>query len=120
VKTLQNFVTVPTAAIQRGSPGTYVYALGDDGTVSVRQIKIGPTDGTMTAVESGLKAGDRVVVDGSDRLRDGIKVNITEMDGKPVATKAGGGQAGQNGNSGRRRSGGANGGNSGGANSGGQ
>ncbi len=115
VKTLQNVVTVPTAAIQRGSPGTYVYALGDDGTVSVRQVKIGPTDGTMTAVESGLKAGDHVVVDGSDRLRDGIKVNITEMDGKPVAAKAGGGgqsgqvgQNGQNGNLGRRRAGGAN------------
>ena len=126
VKTLQNVVTVPTAAIQRGSPGTYVYALSDDGTVSVRQIKIGPTDGTLTAVESGLKAGDHVVVDGSDRLRDGIKVNITEMDGKPVTAKTGSGQdgqGGQNGNSGRRRSGaagGANGGSSSGTNSGGQ
>jgi membrane fusion protein, multidrug efflux system len=122
VKTLQNVVTVPTAAIQRGSPGTYVYALGDDGTVSVRQIKTGPTDGTTTAVESGLKAGDHVVVDGSDRLRDGIKVNVTEMDGKPATAKAsGGGQSGQgdqNGNPGRRRSGGPGG--AGGANSGGQ
>ena len=102
VKTLQNVVTVPTVAIQRGSPGTYVYVLSADNTVSVRPIKIGPTDGSMTAVNSGLTAGDHVVVDGSDRLRDGLKVNLSEMDGKPTAPKGGGGQ---NANPGRRRAG---------------
>lgn len=102
VKTLQNVVTVPTVAIQRGSPGTYVYVLSADNTVSVRPIKIGPTDGSMTAVDSGLTAGDHVVVDGSDRLRDGLKVNVSEMDGKPTAPKGGGGQ---NANPGRRRAG---------------
>ena len=54
VKTLQNVVTVPTAAIQRGSPGTYVYVINSDSTVSVRQIKTGPVDGNLTAVNSGL------------------------------------------------------------------
>jgi multidrug efflux system membrane fusion protein len=76
VKTLHNVVTVPTAAIQRGAPGTYVYVINADNTVSVRPIKTGPTDGPVAAVDSGLSVGDRVVVDGTDRLRDGARVTI--------------------------------------------
>ncbi len=75
VKTLTNVVTVPTAAIQRGAPGTYVYVI-NDGKVAVRTIKTGPTDGPMTAVTSGLSAGEQVVVDGMDRLRDGARVTV--------------------------------------------
>ncbi len=69
-------VTVPTAAIQRGAPGAYVYVINADNTVSVRPIKLGPTDGPMAAVKSGLAAGDRVVIDGTDRLRDGARVIV--------------------------------------------
>jgi membrane fusion protein, multidrug efflux system len=76
VKTLHNVMTVPTAAIQRGAPGTYVYVINADNTVSVRPIRTGPTDGPMAAVDSGLSVGDRVVVDGTDRLRDGARVII--------------------------------------------
>jgi membrane fusion protein, multidrug efflux system len=91
VKTLHDVVTVPTAAIQRGAPGTYVYVINQDNTVSVRPIKIGPTDGPMAAVESGLSLGDRVVVDGTDRLRDGARVIVpgargaTPAAGNPAA-----------------------------------
>jgi multidrug efflux system membrane fusion protein len=98
VKTLQNAVTVPAAAVQRGAPGAtpggamgaYVYLVNSDNTVSVRQIKVGPTyvnanNASMTAVTSGLSAGDRVVTDGADRLRDGLNVNVTTIDGKDVA-----------------------------------
>jgi membrane fusion protein, multidrug efflux system len=104
VKTLANAVTVPTAAIQRGAPGasggalgSYVYVVNADSTVSVRQIKTGPTTVTpdnisLTEVPSGLKAGERVVTDGSDRLREGLKVNVTTIDGKQVAPAGGGGQ----------------------------
>jgi multidrug efflux system membrane fusion protein len=76
VKTLNDVVTVPTAAIQRGAPGAYVYIVNADNTVSVRPIKLGPSDGPMAAVTSGLSAGERVVVDGTDRLRDGARVTI--------------------------------------------
>jgi membrane fusion protein, multidrug efflux system len=76
VKTLNNVVTVPTAAIQRGAPGAYVYVINADNTVSVQPIKLGPTDGPTAAVTSGLSAGQRVVVDGLDRLRDGARVTI--------------------------------------------
>jgi membrane fusion protein, multidrug efflux system len=91
VNTLHDVVTVPTAAIQRGAPGTYVYVINADNTVSVRPIKIGPTDGPMAAVDSGLSAGERVVVDGTDRLRDGARVTVPGASGisqTPAATGA--------------------------------
>ena len=83
VKTLQNVVTVPTSALQRGAPGAYVYVINADNTVSVRQVSTGPVDGNVTAINSGLSAGDRVVTDGTDRLRDGLKVTIAGEGGEP-------------------------------------
>jgi multidrug efflux system membrane fusion protein len=59
-----------------GAPGTFVYLVGNDDAVSVLKVGLGPLDGAMYAVNSGLSPGDRVVVDGSDRLRDGAKVLI--------------------------------------------
>jgi membrane fusion protein, multidrug efflux system len=85
VKTLHNVVTVPTAAIQRGAPGSYVYIINADNTVSVRPISIGPSDGPFAAVNSGLAVGERVVVDGTDRLRDGAKVIVPAAKGQPPA-----------------------------------
>jgi multidrug efflux system membrane fusion protein len=100
VGTLTNVVTVPTAAIQRGSPngqqGSYVYVVKSDNTVTVKPIGIGPTDGSMTAVNTGLAAGDQVVIDGADRLREGLHVNVSTLDGKPPGG-AGGPAAGSQG-----------------------
>ena len=95
VKTLQNAVTVPTPAIQRGAPGAYVYVINADNTVSVRQVSTGPVDGNITAINSGLSAGERVVIDGTDRLRDGLKV-IVAGDNDPAATAASGAASGKN------------------------
>jgi membrane fusion protein, multidrug efflux system len=89
VKTLHDVTTVPTAAIQRGAPGAYVYVINAENTVAVRAIKIGPIDGPMAAVNSGLAVGDRVVVDGMDRLRDGAHVTIPGTH-NPAPTPAGG------------------------------
>jgi multidrug efflux system membrane fusion protein len=100
VGTLTNVVTVPTAAIQRGSPngqqGSYVYVVKSDNSVTVKPIGIGPTDGSMTAVNTGLAAGDQVVIDGADRLREGLHVNVSTLDGKPPGG-AGGPAAGSQG-----------------------
>jgi membrane fusion protein, multidrug efflux system len=85
VTTLQNVVRIPTAGIQRGAPGTYAYVINANNTVSIRPIKLGQADGGMTEVTSGLKAGERVVVDGADRLRDGQTVTIPPP---PSATPA--------------------------------
>ena len=78
LKTLHGVVTVPSNAIQHGAPGTFVYLVGADDRVSVRPVHLGPLDGARYAVTSGLSPGDRVVVDGTDRLRDGAKVMISD------------------------------------------
>jgi multidrug efflux system membrane fusion protein len=72
--TRKGVVTIPGAALQRGSQGSFVYVVKDDNTVSVRPVKLGPGEGERVAVESGLAAGERVVVDGMDRLREGARV----------------------------------------------
>jgi membrane fusion protein, multidrug efflux system len=105
VNTLHDVVTVPAAAIQRGAPGGYVYLVNADNTVSVRPIKIGPADGPTAEVVSGLSAGERVVVDGTDRLRDGARVTVPQASGAPATAPAAqprGAEHGQN----RRSSGG--------------
>lgn len=70
-------VLVPSAAVQRGTPGTFVYVVGAEGTVSVRRVKLGPAQGESVSVESGLAAGEMVVVDGADKLREGAKVDAS-------------------------------------------
>ena len=77
VDTVTNAPLVPTAAILRGTPGTYVYLMDGDEKVVVRPIAVGESDGPRTVVVSGLEVGDRVVTDGTDRLRDGAPVRIT-------------------------------------------
>jgi membrane fusion protein, multidrug efflux system len=76
VNTMQNTIRVPVPAVQRGEPGTYVYVINANNTVSVRPVKVGPTDGGYMAVLSGLQVGEKVVTDGTDRLRDGAPVIV--------------------------------------------
>lgn len=76
VETRQDATLLPTAAVQRGAPGTFVYAVNDDRSVSVKPVKLGPVQGEITAVESGIAPGARVVVDGADKLREGAKVEL--------------------------------------------
>jgi len=67
---------MPTAGVQRGVPGTFVYLVNADNTVSVRKVDLGITDGDRVEVKSGLQPGDKIVVDGADKLRDGAKINV--------------------------------------------
>ncbi len=82
--TLRGVVTIPTAAILRGAPGAYAYVVGADNKVSVHALKLGPTDGDMTQVISGLAPGDRVVTEGTDRLREGALVEIPDEAKSPA------------------------------------
>ncbi len=86
LRTLRGVVRVPTAAVQHGAPGTYVYLVKPDDTVGVASIRTGITDGEYQQVLDGLKAGDRVVVDGTDRLRDGAKIRVVPDAADPLAT----------------------------------
>ncbi|HET7757843.1 MAG TPA: MdtA/MuxA family multidrug efflux RND transporter periplasmic adaptor subunit, partial [Steroidobacteraceae bacterium] len=74
--TLHGATLIPQAGVQRGAPGTYVYVVNQDQTVSVRKVTLGPGDATDVSVTHGLAPGERVVVDGADKLKDGAKVQL--------------------------------------------
>src|SRR6516165_8395497 len=80
VDTRQDTEIVPSSAVQRGAPGTFVYVVKPDHTVAVQKVKVGPTDGQRIAIASGLQPGESVVIDGADRLRDGAKVTVALAD----------------------------------------
>ncbi len=69
---------VPNAAVVRGGQGTFVYVIKEDRTVELRKVSVGVTEGDSLSIESGLAPGELVVVEGSDRLRDGAKVEIPD------------------------------------------
>ncbi len=93
----QGVTLVPSAAVQRGTPGTFVYVVTPSNTASVRKVVLGPAQGEFTQIESGISAGESVVVDGADKLREGAKVDVTsrEAAGKGGPRKGGGGGAGK-------------------------
>ncbi|MFD1691007.1 MdtA/MuxA family multidrug efflux RND transporter periplasmic adaptor subunit [Azotobacter chroococcum] len=78
VTTRQQATLAPAAALQFGSQGTFVYVVDSDGKVQLRYVTAGPGDGTTTLIEQGLSAGERVVLEGTDRLRDGGKVEVID------------------------------------------
>jgi len=65
---------VPTAAIQTGPTGAFVYLVTANQTVTVRQVSLGPSEADNTAIDKGLSPGERVVVEGMERLREGSRV----------------------------------------------
>ena len=71
-------VVIPSAAVQRGQRGTFVYVAKPDSTVTVRPVVLGPVQGDQITVESGLAAGESVVIDGADKLREGGKITVTD------------------------------------------
>lgn len=103
IDTLPNAILIPSAAVQRGSLGTFVYVVKEDSSVAVRPVVLGPAKGEITSIASGLQAGEKVVVDGADKLREGGKVELISRD---TQNGAGGGRKGGPGG-GQRRGGGA-------------
>lgn len=92
VQTVANAVAIPGAAVQYGSRGTYVYVVNKEGKAVVRDVVLGPADGTRQSIASGLVSGELVVLEGLDRLRDGSKVIATEA--TPSSSNAVAGKAG--------------------------
>ena len=78
VETRRDVVTVPSAALQRSTRGNFVFVVREDSTVAVRPVRLGPAEGERIAIEAGVEAGERVVTDGLDRLREGAKVEIAQ------------------------------------------
>ena len=89
VDTIHNATIVPSASVQTGSVGQFVYVVKPDDTVTVRVVKVGPIDGERTSLTSGLQVGETVVIDGADRLREGAKVVIPAAHAANGASGAG-------------------------------
>ncbi len=100
VKTLDEAVLMPSAALQFGARGHYAYVVGADSKVELRTLKVGPSNGDRTVVEQGLKVGERIVMEGTDRLRDGSEVEVVDPAtlGKGAAAGAPAPQDAPNGN----------------------
>lgn len=83
VRTLQNALTIPAASVQQGNRGAFVYVVEADDTAAVKPVKIGDRSGERVVVLDGIKVGDRVVLEGTDRLRAGAKVRVISAPGGP-------------------------------------
>ncbi|HEX4583712.1 MAG TPA: efflux RND transporter periplasmic adaptor subunit [Burkholderiaceae bacterium] len=86
---IDNALTIPSAAVQRGAPGLYAYVVKADNTVQIRPLKTGPTEGDRVQVLEGLAANDRVVVDGVDKLRDGAAVELIDPATRRIGSASG-------------------------------
>lgn len=98
---------VPAAAVQRGSRGTFVYVVNADNTVSVRNVRVGPSQDENVAIDDGVKPGEVVVTDGADKLREGASVDVAGRAAPPAADapRAGRGEGRQGRKSGGGRKG---------------
>jgi membrane fusion protein, multidrug efflux system len=76
IEVRRGVIIVPSAAIQRGPQGPFVYAVKTDHTVTVRHVEVGEIQGGEVSIKSGLSEGELVVTDGAERLRDGAKVEL--------------------------------------------
>lgn len=79
VETRKDAIVIPSAGVQRGPNGIFSYVVKPDGeSIEIRDIKVGPSEGGDTIIDSGLKAGEVVIIDGVDKLTDKSKVKIAD------------------------------------------
>jgi membrane fusion protein, multidrug efflux system len=99
VDTLTNQTVVPNVAVQNGQQGTFVYVVDQDSIVHLKPVQVGVTTATESDILTGISDGDRVVVDGTDRLIEGATVRVRkagELDNPPgYEPGAGGGRGGR-------------------------
>jgi multidrug efflux system membrane fusion protein len=76
IETRRGATVVPTAAIQASPQGSFVYVVRPDQTVAARPVTVGVTDGDDVSIDRGLAVGERVVVEGAERLRDGAAIDL--------------------------------------------
>jgi membrane fusion protein, multidrug efflux system len=92
VRRIQDAIVVPISALRHGSKGDFVYVLDSEtNTVAQRSVVAGQVEADRVQITSGLAAGEKVITEGGDRLKDGAKVKLPEQistnskgpDGKP-------------------------------------
>jgi multidrug efflux system membrane fusion protein len=83
INTLTQVVVAPTAAVQRGPNGTFVYVVQPDNKVAVRPVTVSQQDETQAVIANGLEASERVVTTGFARLTTGAAVTVTNAESAP-------------------------------------
>jgi len=78
VDTAKNAVVIPSAAVQRGPRGAYIYVIDQNNTASRRNVVVGHEDAQGSIITEGVTPGDKVVIDGTSRLSDASKVTIVQ------------------------------------------
>ncbi|AKU20290.1 efflux RND transporter periplasmic adaptor subunit [Massilia sp. NR 4-1] len=100
LRTVKDAVMVPVTALRHGSTGDFVYVLNQDKTVALRPVTRGQATVDKVQIKTGVQAGEQVITEGADRLKDGARVTLPgERGGKGAGT---GGQAGEGGEGPRR------------------
>ena len=84
IDTLRNVVVVPTAAVQRGPNGTFVFAVQPDNTVAVRPVTVTQQDDMLSVIAGGLPAGQPIVTTGFSQLAEGKRVRISDGSAPPA------------------------------------
>ena len=101
VRNIKDAVVVPVTALRHGATGDFVYVLNAaDHTVALRPVTRGQATVDKIQVKTGLQAGEQVITEGADRLKDGAKVTLPGD--KPAGGGAGGGRRGNRGGAGRQ------------------
>jgi len=83
LETRKNATVIPSAAVQQGPQGTYVYVVKPDKTVEPRNVAVATTEGNLTQIASGVAPNDIVVTDGQDKLQNGSHVDPHQQSAFP-------------------------------------
>ncbi len=102
VNTLVDAVVIPVEGVQFGSRGTYVYLVNEESKATVRDVVLGPADGPRQVIAKGLTFGERVVLEGIDRLREGRTVELIGPASPPTAAAPKAERAGKGEKSGKK------------------
>jgi multidrug efflux system membrane fusion protein len=98
VNTLKNAVIVPASSIRHGPNGDFVWIMRADKTAHMQPVKVGPSQGEQTSIQSGVTAGEDIITEGGDRLREGAAVNLPGQ--RPSFAGGRGGRGGRRGGGG--------------------
>lgn len=85
VETRDAATIIPSAAVQFGTQGTFVYVVDDANKVSIRPVTTASSDAERSLVSEGVRQGERLVLEGTDRLRDGSEVEVVEPQSETAA-----------------------------------
>jgi membrane fusion protein, multidrug efflux system len=88
IETLKQVVVAPEDAVQRGPNGLYTFVVGDNNKIEMRDVKIGQEGNGQSVILQGLSPGEKVVIAGQYRLRQGVLVQTTDTSSSATPERA--------------------------------